>query len=116
MCDECQNLASACPPGGFSGPEQCGPGTDQIVDDKGCGVLRIANEETAGDNAGAAVLVHEALADWMAERFLKRFAKQFSTFRASRVRRNDTQAARSNRFNVFNENRRCRQRDGAAAE
>ena len=75
----------------LGGPHQGAARAYQIVDDEGDGSLDVAHEQVAGDDAGAAMLVGERLADGPAGRSLECFTEQLRAFRAARVGRDDTE-------------------------
>ena len=78
-------------PRGACGAQQRASGADQIVDDERGRPGHVADEEVAGDDAGAAMLVGERLADRAAERRLQRLAEQFRPLGAAGIRRHDAE-------------------------
>jgi len=116
MSDESQNALRACPLGGLRGAGQGGARAYQIIDNKGRFALHISDEEIARDDARAAVLLGKGAPDWTLERLLKRLPEQLRPLRTSRVGRDDTKIAGSERPDVLQEDWRRGHRDGAAAE
>ena len=103
-------------PGRTCGAQQRAAGADQIVDHERGRAGDVADEEVAGDDAGAAMLVGECLADRTAERSFQRLAKQLRPLGAAGIRRHHAQSVVLQRADIIDEQRRAGERDGAAAK
>ena len=106
--DERDHPARSGLPGRPCGAQQRASGADQIVDNQRRRSRHIADEEVAGHDAGAAMLVGERLADRTAERRFQRLAEQLRSLGAAGIRRHHAKLVVLQRAHVIDEQRRRR--------